>query len=129
MTLSLNSNQALNLWRKAVVEGVRNEAPDLTARQMAVLLTVYLTSPPHTVRGLSAELGIAKPAVTRALDRLSALDLVRRRRDESDRRSIEVQRTVKGSVFLSEFADRVTRAAGASMPGPAPAATPIGVRG
>ncbi|MDP6389098.1 MAG: helix-turn-helix domain-containing protein [Alphaproteobacteria bacterium] len=129
MTLSLNSNQALNLWRKAVVEGVRNEAPDLTARQMAVLLTVYLTSPPHTVRGLSAELGIAKPAVTRALDRLSALDLVRRRRDESDRRSIEVQRTVKGSVFLSEFADRVTRAAGASMPGPAPAAAPIGVRG
>ena len=129
MTLSLNSNQALNLWRKAVVEGVRNEAPDLTARQMAVLLTVYLTSPPHTVRGLSAELGIAKPAVTRALDRLSALDLVRRKRDASDRRSVEVQRTVKGSVFLSEFADTVSRAAGVTMPSPAPAAAPIGVRG
>ena len=129
MTLSLNSNQALNLWRKAVVEGVRNEAPDLTARQMAVLLTVYLTSPPHTVRGLSAELGIAKPAVTRALDRLSALDLVRRKRDAGDRRSVEVQRTVKGSVFLSEFADTVSRAAGVSMPSPAPAAAPIGVRG
>ena len=129
MTLSLNSNQALNLWRKAVVEGVRNEAPDLTARQMAVLLTVYLTSPPHTVRGLSAELGIAKPAVTRALDRLAALDLVRRNRDERDRRSIEVQRTVKGSVFLSEFAETVTRAAAGSMRGPAPAAAPIGVRG
>ena len=129
MTLTLNSNQALNLWRKAVVEGVRNEAPDLTARQMAVLLTVYLTSPPHTVRGLSAELGIAKPAVTRALDRLSALDLVRRKRDASDRRSVEVQRTVKGSVFLSEFADTVSRAAGVTMPSPAPAAAPIGVRG
>ena len=129
MTLTLNSNQALNLWRKAVVEGVRNEAPDLTARQMAVLLTVYLTSPPHTVRGLSAELGIAKPAVTRALDRLSALDLVRRKRDASDRRSVEVQRTVKGSVFLSEFADTVSRAAGVAMSSPAPAAAPIGVRG
>ena len=129
MTLTLNSNQALNLWREAVVEGVRNEAPDLTARQMAVLLTVYLTSPPHTVRGLSAELGIAKPAVTRALDRLSALDLVRRKRDASDRRSIEVQRTVKGSVFLSDFADMVSRAAGGPIAGAAPAAAPIGVRG
>jgi DNA-binding MarR family transcriptional regulator len=38
------------------------------------------------------------------------LGLARRRRDDGDRRSVLVQRTVKGSVFLSEFADIVTHA-------------------
>ena len=35
---------------------------------------------------------------------------VRRARDESDRRSVFVQRTVKGAVFLSEFADLIAEA-------------------
>ena len=45
--------------------------------------------------------------MTRALDRLSKLGIVRRKVDETDRRSILVQRTVKGSVFLREFGDLV----------------------
>ena len=61
----------------------------------------------HTVRGLAAALGISKPAVTRALDRLGQLELARRKRDEADRRNVLVQRTVKGSVFLADFASTV----------------------
>jgi DNA-binding MarR family transcriptional regulator len=72
---------------------------------MALLLTVYLTPQPHTVRGLAEILNVSKPAITRALDRLGLLGLARRKRDETDRRSVLVQRTVKGSVFLSEFSD------------------------
>ena len=30
------SNQALNIWRGAIVESVRRDRPDLSARQMAV---------------------------------------------------------------------------------------------
>ena len=101
---------ALELWRLAVVESVRREAPDLSARQLAVLLTVYKTDPPHTIRGLSAALNVAKPAITRAVDRLSRLGLVRRRRDEADRRNVLLQRTVRGSVFLSEFGDIIAAA-------------------
>ena len=100
-------HRALNLWRLATVAGVRRDGPDLTARQMAILLTAYLTPPPHTVRGLAESMNISKPAVTRALDRLGELGFLRRKVDEAYRRSVLVQRTVKGSVFLSEFAELV----------------------
>ena len=106
----LKPSQALDLWRDVLVETVRSAGTDLSARQLAIVLTVYLTPPPHTVRGLAALLRISKPAVTRALDRLGILGLARRRRDEVDRRSVLVQRTVKGSVFLSDFAETVAAA-------------------
>ena len=60
--------QTLDQWRGAICESLRRDGPDLSARQMAIMLTIYLTAPPHTVRGLAAELSISKPAVTRALD-------------------------------------------------------------
>jgi DNA-binding MarR family transcriptional regulator len=114
MGIDLKAVQALDLWRGAIVESVRRDAPDLSARQMALLLTVYLTAPPHTVRGLATALNVSKPAVTRALDRLSEYGLVRRKVDETDRRSVLIQRTVKGSVFLREFGDIIVEAASQS---------------
>lgn len=108
--MTITQTQALDLWRRALLESVRADAPDLSARQMAILLTVYLTPPPHTVRGLALTLNISKPAVTRALDRLGELGLLKRRPDDTDRRSVLVQRTVKGSVFLSDFAGQVMEA-------------------
>ena len=107
--------KALGLWRTALIASVRQDGPDLSARQMAIMLQVYLTDPPHTVRGLAATLNISKPAVTRALDRLSLLGFIKRKRDAEDKRSVLVQRTVKGSVFLSDFAELVV-AAGAVAP-------------
>ncbi len=103
--MDLEPTQALRLWRNVMVAALRREAPDLSTRQLALLLQIYLAAPPHTVRGLAAELAISKPAVTRALDRLAALKLIRRKQDEDDRRSVLVQRTVPGSVFLRDFAD------------------------
>ncbi len=115
MASALDPIAMLNLWRETIVQSLRRETPDLTTRQFAILLTVYLTPPPHTVRGLAAQLHVSKPAVTRALDRLGLLDLARRKRDDSDRRNVLVQRTVKrtvkGSVYLREFADATLRAA------------------
>ena len=108
--MPVDSIQALGVWRKALVESVRRDTPDLTARQLAVLLTVYIGDPPHTVRGLATALNVSKPAITRALDRLSEYGFVRRRTDEADRRSVLVLRTVKGSVFLTEFGDLVVDA-------------------
>ena len=111
MSIALKAVQALDLWRGAIVEGVRRDAPDLSARQMALVLTVYLTPPPHTVRGLAKLLNVSKPAITRALDRLEIHGLLRRKVDDSDRRSILVQRTVKGSVYLREFGDIIVDSA------------------
>ena len=110
MATELEELQALDLWRRATVTSVRRDAPDLSARQMALLLTVYMTPPPHTVRGLADALKVSKPAITRALDRLSDLELIRRKPDEQDRRSVLIQRTVKGSVFLREFAELIVAA-------------------
>lgn len=111
MSMELSELEALDLWRRVNVSSVRLDAPDLTARQMSLLLSVYLVPPPHTVRGLAATLKISKPAVTRAIDRLSDMELVRRKTDDTDRRSVLVQRTVKGSVFLREYGELITAAA------------------
>ena len=106
----MDSREALDIWRAVLAESVRRDEHDLSARQMAVLLSVYTTAPPHTVRGLASSLNVSKPAITRALDRLGRLDFLRRKTDESDRRSVLVQRTVKGSVYLSEFSDLILAA-------------------
>jgi len=103
--------EALDIWRRAIIDSVRLDAPDLSARQMGLLLSVYLTPPPHTVRGLAATLDISKPAITRAINRLVELELVRRKADETDRRSVLIQRTVRGSVFLREFGELIANAA------------------
>ena len=93
-----------------MVANVRRDAPDLSARQMAVLLTVYMTEQPHTVRGLAEILNVSKPAITRAIDRLGEFGLARRKTDPRDRRSVVVQRTVKGSVYLADFAQIINEA-------------------
>lgn len=111
MPFDMKPMTALALWHAVTLNGVRAATPDLTQRQLAILLHVYLNPPPHTVRGLAQTLNVTKPAITRALDTLGRLSLLRRRRDEDDRRNVLVQRTVKGSVFLSEFADAVAAAA------------------
>jgi len=113
----LNELQALDIWRRAIVSGVRADAPDLSARQMALLLTVYLTPPPHTVRGLAALMKVSKPAITRAVNRLGELGLVKRKTDENDRRSVFIQRTVRGSVFLREYGELIVSAAQTEMTG------------
>jgi DNA-binding MarR family transcriptional regulator len=105
--MKLDDHQALELLHRTIVRTVRDDTPDLSARQMALLLTVYLTEPPHTVRGMARLLNVSKPAITRALDRLTTLKLIRRKKDDVDRRNVLIQRTVRGSVFLREYGEVV----------------------
>ena len=102
--------QSLELWRHALVASVRCDAPDLSARQMALMLSVYLGDAPHTVRGLALALKISKPAVSRALDRLGELGYIRRQRDDLDRRNVLVQKTVSGVAFLTQFSHLIDQA-------------------
>lgn len=103
--MEIKAKQALELWHAVMAQALRDGHSDLTVRQLALLLHVYLRPAPHTVRGLAEGLNMSKPAVTRALDRLSKEDYVRRKVDQDDRRSILVQRTVAGSVFLRGYGD------------------------
>lgn len=94
---------SLGNWMRTIVDYVRSGEPDLTNRQMALMLTVYVHEGPHTVRGLAEALNVSKPVITRALNKLSALGYLRRERDVSDRRNIFVAKTDKGADFLDGF--------------------------
>ncbi len=107
MGLELTATQALGLWHGVTLEQVQHDGRDLTMRQLAVLLEIYLVPPPHTVRGLAATLDVTKPVITRALDTLGEMGLVDRVRDPLDRRSVIVKRTVGGALFLEKFGDRI----------------------
>jgi len=95
--------QRVDVLRQTIIALVRRDGPDLSARQLGVFLTSYLEDEAQTVRGLAAKLKVSKPAITRALDRLFEFDLVRRKTDPLDRRSILVQRTVPGTTFLRDL--------------------------
>jgi DNA-binding MarR family transcriptional regulator len=105
MSIRLRPSQALQLWHQVALSEVRDDAPDLNMRQMAILLSIYLEPPPHTVRGLAEKLGVTKPVITRALDSMGAMKLVSRHRDPRDRRNVVITRTVEGSLYLERFAD------------------------
>ncbi|MDX1975115.1 MAG: helix-turn-helix domain-containing protein [Rickettsiales bacterium] len=97
--------RALTFWHGVTAAALKQLPIDLSARQTAVLLNVYLLPGPHSIKNLADELMISKPAICRAIDALERAKLVRRLRDRDDRRNVLIQRTVKGTVFLSEFAD------------------------
>ena len=97
------ADESLSAWMRALIFYVRSGEPDLTNRQMALLMLVYLTPGPHTVRGLAKVLGVSKPVVTRALNTLGALGYLRRERDQDDRRNVFVVRTNNGAEFLEGF--------------------------
>jgi DNA-binding MarR family transcriptional regulator len=105
--IELTASQALGLWHGVTLDVVRHDERDLTLRQMAILLHIYLVPPPHTVRGLAATLNVTKPVITRALDTMGDMGLVDRVRDERDRRSVVIKRTVGGALYLEKLGDLV----------------------
>src|SRR5215475_12938807 len=107
MAVELRPAQALRLLHDLTHALVTDGDADLSARQLAVLLTIYLEPPPHTVRGLAAKLRVTKPVITRALDTMGKLDLVSRKRDPADRRNVVIQRTVKGALYVEKLGDVV----------------------
>lgn len=94
---------------RAVVERVvaNPDMPDLTLRQLAVLMRLAETKEPLSVRNLAGPLSISKPAITRAIDRLGDLGLAERRNATGlDRRLVELRITAQGRGYLAKL-DRV----------------------
>ncbi len=113
MPLPFSTAHALQLWHDVQLAQVHGDEPDLSVRQMSVLLAIYLHAPPHTVRDLATRLKVSKPVITRALDSMGKHGLVTRKRDESDKRNVLVQRTVKGALYLERLADLISAKSGA----------------
>ncbi|MDX2072757.1 MAG: helix-turn-helix domain-containing protein [Alphaproteobacteria bacterium] len=102
--------RALSFWHGVTASALKQMPVDLSARQTAVLLNVYLMPGAHSIKTIADELMISKPAICRAVDALEKAKLVKRIRDRGDKRNVLLQRTVKGSVYLSEFADIILSA-------------------
>ncbi len=102
----------LSQWMDTLIDYVQSARPDLTNRQMALLMVVYLLPGPHTVRGLAARLRVSKPVVTRALNTLGSLGYLRRQKDDADLRNIFIEQTPQGLAFLEEFAELIERTEG-----------------
>ena len=101
----------LHALMRTMVASVAGDGPDLTARQLAIFLKIYLEpETEQTVRGLAATLNVSKPAITRALDRLEELVFTRRETDKKDRRSVIARRTTNGSAYLRTLGGYITEA-------------------
>jgi DNA-binding MarR family transcriptional regulator len=100
----------LHRLRAAVVSEV-GTSNDLTLRQMAAVLIVYLADDPQTVRGLARRLKVSTTVVSQTLNRLSKLGLVGRQVDPADRRSVLAVRTEAGQAMVARL--KASLAAGA----------------
>ena len=103
----LSSTLALALWKDVTIASVASDMPDLTARQTAVLMCVYLEEGPHTVRSLAARLKVTKAVISRAIDRLKSYNYILRADDPRDRRSIVLRRTPDGINYLRAYANLI----------------------
>ena len=101
MPKSQDADVLLPVLRDLYISLIREDGPDLTARQMSVFLLVQMEQELHTIRGTASKLNVPKTAVTRAVDRLELFNLVKRLPDPRDRRSVLIGRTEKGCVFLA----------------------------
>ncbi|OGI21803.1 MAG: hypothetical protein A2808_01730 [Candidatus Moranbacteria bacterium RIFCSPHIGHO2_01_FULL_55_24] len=89
--------------QRLTVAYVRSPLPDLTQRQAAIMLTVYVYQDPLTVRVLARELGVGKPVITRGVSALQALGYMTRIRDPDDGRSVLVGKTKMGMKWINEY--------------------------
>lgn len=105
----LSSTLALAMWKDVTVASVAGDMPDLSARQTAVLMCVYLEEGPHTVRSLAARLKVTKAVISRAIDRLKSYNYILRADDPRDGRSIVLRRTPDGINYLRDFASLMQR--------------------
>lgn len=110
--LQAGESGTLASWRRGLIRYVRSGEPDLTNRQMAMLLIIGLEDGLHTVRGLAARLHVSKPVVTRALNSLTMLGLVERRVDPHDRRSVLIDLTPGGQAFIAGFGATINNDSG-----------------
>jgi DNA-binding MarR family transcriptional regulator len=106
--------QHLSLIRGTILELVRRDGRDLTARQLTTLLTVYLHEEVYSVSMLADMLNISRPGVTRILDRLVEATLVSRAEDAEDRRRVLIYRTREGSRYVDTLGTVAVDVAGAA---------------
>ena len=112
------SDPRIGLLRDSLLQLVRGDGRDLTARQLTAFMSIYMDDPDHSISSLADLLNIDRSAVTRIIDRLLQFGLVDREEDRENRRRTIVRRTAEGWMFfrtlMSAPSLRASRLAGAA---------------
>ena len=106
--MKLDADRLMMILHHTIRSGLRAKTPDLSARQLAMLLIVGEEPEMHTVRGLALRLAISKPAISRSLNRLCSLRLAGRMPDPRDGRSVLVVATASGIAHLTDLRTQLT---------------------
>lgn len=87
-------------------------APDLTMRQLVLLMSLANLSGNERwgVKEAAEKMNVSKPAITRASDRLTVLELLMRKKHPMDRRQVVLMPTPKGLAYLRTLARNFNRA-------------------
>ena len=104
-------NRLLHTLRETLISEFRSKQPDLTLRQLALVLLVYRTDKRQTVRGLAAHLNVSKTSISRALNQFERTGLANRKIDLRDRRSVFVGQTVRGDAMVERLGAAMAEAA------------------
>jgi DNA-binding MarR family transcriptional regulator len=107
----VDSPRLTEALRDAIVSTVRRPGPDLSARQLAILLVCSVDGIPQTGRGLASRLGVPRSVVTLATDRLEVFGLAKREKDARDRRSVLIVATAAGRALTGELASAMAATA------------------
>ncbi len=79
-------------------------AEKMNSLSLKVMLKCYTSDKLQLVHELAEEMKVSAPAITRTLDKLENLNLLKRNRDQgSDRRKVEVSVTTKGSRLVERM--------------------------
>ena len=90
---------------RLLLAGLACSGHDLTARQFAAFLTVYMADGPLTLAALASSLGVSPAGASQITDRLVRLDLLGREEDQDDRRRVRIRQTPRGADLFRQMAD------------------------
>jgi DNA-binding MarR family transcriptional regulator len=105
MAASEIDDPRLGTLRHSMVGLVRWDGPDFTARQLAIFLACYLATNPLPAGALATKLRVSKPVVSKALDRLTKFNLIRRQHNPLDRRIVLIHPTREGFGLLQKIGE------------------------
>jgi DNA-binding MarR family transcriptional regulator len=104
----------LELIRQAITGLLHQDGPDLTGRQLAVLLICGLESQPVAFGALAPRIGLNSRAIAQILNQLEKLGLARRIDHPSDGRMVLAEATEQGRAFVQRVAAAMQPAASGS---------------
>jgi len=89
----------------SVIRKSASSKENLSCKQLAILLFVYVNKIQASVKEYANLLGISKPAITRALDRLEECNFIQRKNHTTDRRMILITPTDDGQSYFDWLTD------------------------